>query len=119
MKLLIIDDSSFSRRKLKEAFLKEAPDLEIIEAHDGEAALQILEVEKPDCCVTDLVMPKLDGVAFLQQVKERDMELKIAVLSADIQESRQQECLALGASAFVEKPITQPKIAQILGSFRA
>ena len=116
MKLLIIDDSGFSRRKLKEAILKEQPGIELIEAVDGEEALEKIASDSPDACVTDLLMPKMDGVAFLRAIKERDVPIKVAVFSADIQESRKAECLELGAITFLEKPLTPAKVAQLLAS---
>jgi two-component system chemotaxis response regulator CheY len=116
MKLLIIDDSSFSRRKLREAILKEQPDVELIEASEGEEALAKIEAESPDACVTDLLMPKMDGMAFLRAVKERSLPVKVAVFSADIQESRKAECRELGAVTFLEKPLTPAKIVQLLAS---
>src|ERR1700728_2878444 len=102
MKLLIIDDSGFSRRKFKEAILKEAPTLQIVEAIDGEDALRKLDAERPDGCVTDLLMPKMDGLAFLRALKERSSSMKVVVLSADIQDRRKQECQELGAVLFLE-----------------
>jgi CheY-like chemotaxis protein len=116
MKLLIIDDSGFSRRKLKEAILKEQPTLELVEAADGEEALLKIETDQPDACVTDLLMPKMDGLAFLRTVKDRNLPIKVAVFSADIQESRKTECYELGAVAFLEKPLTPVKISQLLAA---
>ena len=116
MKLLIIDDSGFSRRKLKEAILKEQPALDVIEAVDGEEALLKIESDQPDACVTDLLMPKMDGVAFLRTMKDRNLPIKVAVFSADIQEARKAECYELGAVAFLEKPLTPAKISQLLAT---
>jgi CheY-like chemotaxis protein len=75
-----------------------------------------IETDKPDACVTDLLMPKMDGLAFLRSVKERNLPLKVAVFSADIQEARKAECYELGAVAFLEKPLTPVKITQLLAA---
>jgi len=100
----------------QEAILKEQPDIELIEAADGEEGLKKIETESPDACVTDLLMPKVDGLAFLRTLKERNLPIKAAVFSADIQESRKAECRELGAITFIEKPLTPAKIAQLLAS---
>ena len=92
MKLLIVDDSGFSRRKFREAILKEEPSLDIVEAMDGVDALQKIESEAPDVCVSDLLMPKMSGLDFLRAMKERAPTIKIIVLSADIQDRRKEEC---------------------------
>jgi len=114
MKLLIVDDSGFSRRKFKEAILKEIPSIQIVEAVDGADALQKIESEVPDVCVTDLLMPKMDGLEFLRTVKERALATKVIVLSADIQDRRKEECYQLGAALFVEKPLSAVKLSQLL-----
>ena len=116
MKLLIVDDSGFSRRKFREAILKEEPTLQLVEAVDGEDALQKIELEKPDACVTDLLMPKMDDITFLRAVKERNLTTKVIVLSADIQDRRKDECMELGAALFVEKPLSPAKLAQLLAN---
>ena len=119
MKLLIVDDSGFSRRKFKEAILKEEPSLQIVEAVDGADALQKLEAEAPEVCVTDLLMPKMDGLDFLRAMKERGLTTKVIVLSADIQDRRKEECYALGAALFLEKPLSAVKLSQLLVTLNA
>lgn len=114
MKLLIVDDSGFSRRKFREAILKELPSLDIVEAVDGIDALQKIESEAPDVCVTDLLMPKMSGLEFLRAMQERAPTIKIIVLSADIQDRRKEECYKLGVALFLEKPLSAPKLTQIL-----
>jgi CheY-like chemotaxis protein len=116
MKLLIIDDSGFSRRKLREALLKEDPSLQIVEAVNGEDALQMIASESPDVCVTDLLMPKMDGLAFLRAINERGLSTKVIVLSADIQDRRKQECQELGAALFLEKPLSAAKLSQLVAN---
>lgn len=119
MKLLIVDDSSFARRKLKQALLLAKPNLEIVEACDGEDALQKIVAEIPDYCITDLVMPKMDGVSFLNEVKTRGLVVKVVVASADIQEQRRKECAELGAAGFFEKPLTAAKITGLLAALES
>jgi DNA-binding NarL/FixJ family response regulator len=114
MKLLIVDDSGFARRKFREAILKQEPSLQIVEAVDGVDALQKIESEAPDVCVTDLLMPKMDGLEFLRAMKERVPTTKVIVLSADIQDSRKEACYELGAALFLEKPLSAAKLSQIL-----
>ena len=114
MKLLLVDDSGFSRRKFREAILKELPSLEIVEALDGVDALEKIESEAPDVCVTDLLMPKMSGLEFLRVLKERAPTIKIIVLSADIQDRRKEECYELGVALFLEKPLSAAKLSQLM-----
>ena len=60
-------------------------------------------------------MPKMSGLDFLRAMKERAPTIKIIVLSADIQDRRKEECYKLGVVLFLEKPLSAPKLTQILG----
>ena len=66
-KVLIVEDSDFSRTALRDGFKDE---YEIIEAADGEMALAILKVNKVDIVLLDIVLPKLDGISVLKKIRE-------------------------------------------------
>ena len=70
MKTLIVDDNDINR-KLLQALL-EAEGFETILANDGKEALQLLEHQKADCIISDIMMPNVDGFALLYKVKQDD-----------------------------------------------
>src|SRR5262249_9155868 len=73
MKLLIADDDTVSRSALKD-ILKDEPALEIIEVSDGQHALDLIcDRLRPDLCIVDIRMPRVDGLQLLQRVR-RDPE---------------------------------------------
>ena len=81
---------------------------EVISARNGEEALKILEKETPALIITDILMPKLDGFAFVQKLRDnpKTMGLPVIFLSATyVTPEDQTFAMSLGASRFIEKPI--------------
>jgi len=81
---------------------------EVISAHNGQEALEILENEKPALIITDILMPKLDGFSFVQELRNNPKTLNIPVifLSATyVTPEDRTFAMSLGASRFIEKPI--------------
>lgn len=109
-KILIVDDSSFQRRTIRRA-LAEAG-YQIIEASNGRQAMQLVAAEAPDCILTDLIMPDMDGLTALETWHKEGLTIPVIVVTADIQESTRQECRRLGAWAFINKPIKEDEVRQ-------
>jgi twitching motility two-component system response regulator PilH len=101
-KLLICDDSNFSRKRIIDMI--KSDDFEIIEAQDGQQALDKINDKNPDLVLLDLLMPKITGIELLKILKEKNINVPVIVISADIQESTKQECKKLGAIEFLNKP---------------
>lgn len=113
-KLLIIDDSSFSRRMIKRA-LPTDWSVEATESGDGLDALEKCKGIKFNYIFLDITMPEMDGIEVLQHLNEMDYTAKVYIISADIQEAIREEALALGAVAFIPKPITAEQLDKFLG----
>ena len=75
MKLLIVDDEKGIRDVIKEYAKLEH--YEIIEASDGEEAIEAIQNEDVDCMVLDIMMPHLDGLSALKEIKKQKNILKI------------------------------------------
>lgn len=101
-KILTIDDSMLTRNMLKR-FLEDSG-YEVIVAVDGENGLQVIEEQKPDVIITDLLMPKMDGMQLLREMKKRENTIPIIIFTANIQKAVVQECKELGAFDFFYKP---------------
>ncbi len=100
--ILIIDDSPSTRKAIRKV-VKDAG-YDSIEAADGKEGL-IATAQKPDCILLDLIMPEVDGIEVLKALRNQNSEIPVIVLSADIQEIVREECLELGAKAFINKPM--------------
>ena len=63
IRVLVVDDSAFVRKVVRE-ILSRSPFIEVVGmAHDGEEALQLADELKPDVVTCDLIMPRMDGVS--------------------------------------------------------
>lgn len=81
---------------------------EVISARNGQEALDILETESPALIITDILMPKLDGFALMQQLRRdpKTQDIPVIFLSATyVTPEDRTFAMSLGASRFIEKPI--------------
>lgn len=104
IRTVIVDDSAFVRKVVRE-MLSRSPFIEVVGvARDGEEALHLVEQLNPDVVTCDLMMPGLDGVAFVrQQMAKRPVP--ILILTASPQDGeRAIEALNAGAVDLVQKP---------------
>ncbi len=111
-KILIVDDSSLSRRTLKR--LLEEAGHEVVEAADGLAGLESYFIHRPDLVILDLIMSGMSGTDMLLQLKQMDPNAKVVVVSADIQESTRRIVMEAGARGFLSKPVDAQEILKIL-----
>jgi len=100
--ILIIDDSTYMRSKIRNALKPEGHDL--LEAESGSEALQIIQQRSLDCIILDLIIPEIDGVKILKTLQDRQVNTPVIVVTADIQETVREQCMLLGAKAFMNKP---------------
>ncbi|MCC3407052.1 MAG: response regulator [Microcoleus sp. PH2017_10_PVI_O_A] len=106
--VLIVDDAAFSRRMIRKAI--EEAGHQVIEAANGQEGLDMAASKSPDCMMTDLLMPEMDGFALLKALGEKGSKIPVIVLSADIQDSAKQKCEELGAFMMLKKPPKAPEI---------
>lgn len=104
IRALIVDDSAFARKVVREV-LESSPLIEVVgAARDGEDALQLVETLTPDIVICDLMMPRLDGVGFVRrQMAARP--LPILIVSAAAENAEEViEALNAGALDVIQKP---------------
>jgi CheY-like chemotaxis protein len=77
---------------------------DILEAESGYECFQIIREHSPDCIVLDLILPELDGLKVLKALNDQQSGIPVVVVTADIQETVREQCLELGAKAFINKP---------------
>ena len=111
-KVLLVDDSGLARRSTRRV-LEEAG-YTVVEADDGLSALEQFAVEKPDIVMLDLVMKGMYGLEVLAKLRELDPEVRVIVVSADIQTSSREMVKAAGASAFINKPAQPAHVVAVL-----
>jgi two-component system, OmpR family, alkaline phosphatase synthesis response regulator PhoP len=112
-KILIVDDEPHIRLLLERALLDfEDEGVEILIADNGEAALALIEAEKPALVFLDVMMPKMNGFDVCQKVKrERGLEdIYIVMLTAKGQEFDKQKGEEVGANIYMTKPFDPDEI---------
>jgi two-component system, chemotaxis family, chemotaxis protein CheY len=111
-KILIVDDVRFTRLTLAK-IVRNFGEPAVIEAGDGESALALLQQAEgagTDCIITDLDMPKLDGVGLLQAVREGQAgvprDTKVVLLTGHSEFDRIGPALHFDVDAFLAKPVS-------------
>lgn len=108
--ILVVDDAAFSRRMLRKYL--EAEGCKVLEATNGQQALEIVEQHQPDCILTDLLMPDVDGFQLLKILREKGWKMPIVIITADIQDTSRQRGIELGAVEFINKPAKEDVVRQ-------
>ena len=106
IRLLVVDDSAYNRRNIADVFAT-YPEVEVVgKAADGEEALRLAALLKPDVITLDLEMPRMDGFTFLRILMSRQ-PTPVIVVSSYSQKENVFKALELGALDFVAKPTAQ------------
>jgi two-component system, chemotaxis family, chemotaxis protein CheY len=113
-KILIVDDSSMSRRMMRR--IVESAGYDVVEADEGAAGLEQYFLEKPDLVFLDLTMKDMYGLEVLEKLRELDPGARVIIASADIQDSTREMVQAAGANGFINKPLSPEKVLQAMES---
>ena len=117
-KILLVDDEADILEFLK--YNLEQENFEVLVSTDGKDALKKIS-HKPDVIVLDIMMPEMDGFELYQQIKkdEKYRDIPIIFLTAKSGETDEIKGLDLGASDYIQKPISPKKlIARIKSNLR-
>jgi len=115
--ILVVDDSAAIRKILQRVLRQTGmPIRGIHEAADGQEALELMKTQSVDVILTDINMPRMDGIQFLAAVKAAEQWRNIPVLMVTTEggEAMVGEALRLGASGYVRKPFTADQIKEKL-----
>jgi two-component system chemotaxis response regulator CheY len=102
-KILVIDDSGLTRRILRS--ILEPAGYQVVEASEGKKAIESFSSEKPDLTLLDLTMEDMHGLEVLKKLREIDKQVKVVIVTADIQSFTRKEAEEAGATAFLNKPL--------------
>ena len=117
--VLIIDDSTTMRKIVNRSLRQAGLEFDtVLEAGDGQAALDILAEQKPDIILSDINMPTMDGLEFLKN-KAADPSIKdipvVMVTTEGGSEDMVEQSKELGAAGCVKKPFTPDQVNDVLG----
>jgi two-component system chemotaxis response regulator CheY len=113
-KILVVDDSGLARRTVRQ--LLEEMGHTVEEATDGAQAIERYFLNRHDLVILDMVMEGMYGLEVLMKFKQLDPDIKVIVVTADIQSSTKAEARAAGAAALINKPIVREELTQVVTS---
>lgn len=102
LRLLVVDDSAFEHQVIAK-LLRETKGLTIQTAANGAEGLSAVEADPPDAILTDLVMPDMDGLELVRQVRERHPAIPIILMTAFGNEDVAMRALRAGAANYIPK----------------
>ncbi|WP_127531168.1 response regulator [Paenibacillus kobensis] len=109
LKVMLVDDELLVRLGVKSLIDWEEHDFEYIgDAADGEKALELMERQAPDILLTDIVMPRMDGLALIEAVKHRYPNTLIIVLSSHNEFEYVRKAMKLGVEDYLLKTSMKP-----------
>lgn len=115
-RVLIVDDNDVMRTLLR-AILRSDNNFEVIgEARNGSIAVELAERLKPDIVCLDVVMPEMDGLEALREIKSTRAETQVVMITGSPSANNVQEAMTLGANGFIVKPFNAAKILDTLAA---
>lgn len=115
VKILIGDDSILARKQLKDVITSFGIS-NIIEACNGQEAIDKYKEQKPDMVFLDIVMPVKDGHSAIAEIMEVNPDADIVIVSSVGTQSQLRQAIQLGAKDFIQKPLNVRQIESILKS---
>ena len=110
LKILICDDSILARKQMKD-IINSIGSPTILEASNGQQAIDMYKEHKPDLTFLDIVMPVKDGIT---EIMEFDSNATIFVASSVGTQSELKKALTAGASDFIQKPIDKNQVINLI-----
>lgn len=112
MRLLIVDDEKNTREGLKWALERE--EMEVQTAGDGEEALAMLRADPAELVITDLKMPRMDGMELLRHLREEFPETDVVILTGHGTVESAVEAMRVGAFHYLIKPVNLDELKLLL-----
>jgi two-component system chemotaxis response regulator CheY len=111
--ILLVDDSATMLMSLKGTL--EIGGYGVATAPDGEAALGLLKAGmKPDLIITDINMPKLDGIGLIQEARKLLRFTPILALTTESQQAKREEAKKSGATGWLVKPVGGQDLLKVI-----
>jgi two-component system response regulator YesN len=117
-KLLLVDDEKPIRDKLINNIDWEENDYQVYSAVDGQEALDIIEKEEIDILVTDIQMPKLNGMNLIGKSKKLSENLKVIIISGFAEFEYAQKSIRFGVNDYLLKPFRSKKLLEVVNRAR-
>jgi len=114
LRVLVVDDEPRQRKILSRIIRDYRNGYEVLEAKNGETALELCKEGKPDIVFSDIRMPKMDGLSMIEQIYRHNRHAKIVVVSGYNDFDYAQRALHMRVYRYLLKPIEDEKIRDII-----
>ena len=112
-KVMVCDDSIFVRKKMRDILALLGVN-DVIEAEDGQQAVDKYKSENPTLVFMDIIMPEKDGVEALSEIMAFDSGARVVMASSVGTQKNLKDAITAGAYDFLQKPIETADIARII-----
>jgi DNA-binding NarL/FixJ family response regulator len=112
--ILIIDDEKSVRITLREFLLMDNHQVEVLEGAEG--ALNLLRNNKIDIVISDLILPRVNGIALLKEIHEQFPDIELIIISGEPTINTATEAIRLGVYDYLPKPVSMKRIRQVVSN---
>ena len=112
LRILYVEDEDDVRRNAVEYLKRIAK--EVLEASDGKEAIKVWADEKPDIIITDISMPRLNGLDMARYIRSKDQDVQIIIATAYTDTDYLMKAVELNLVKYLVKPITKEKLQSAL-----
>jgi len=111
MKIMLVDDSK-TMRHIQKSVLIQLGYSDVVEACDGQEAMDLLETTTPDLLLVDWGMPNMDGLSLVKAFRQSDTLTPVIMVASEPNKSHVAEAIKAGADNYVVKPFTPDLLSQ-------
>jgi diguanylate cyclase (GGDEF)-like protein len=113
--LLYVEDDKDSRCLVTGMIHRLFPDITVIVAEDGKKGLDLYIANQPDIVLTDIIMPRMDGIRMAREIRKINGTARIIVLTASNDTAFILDAVDIGISRYVQKPIRKSDLVSAIG----
>jgi len=115
-RIVIVDDSDFSRSKIRSILTQHGFNI-VGEASNGNEALRIVKDKKPHLVIVDVVMPEFSGIELTEKILSTSTNTGVIVVSSLTQEQVVMQAIAAGALDFIAKPLVETQLVESVSKY--
>ncbi|MGO4697450.1 response regulator [Paenibacillus sp. 2TAB26] len=114
MNILIIDDDFIIKGDVKRTLMKSFPDFNVYEASSTKEALVIMEEDHMDIILTDIIMPGMDGMTFIESYRNRFLDTQWIVMTGLSGHIYFRKAMQLGVRDYLLKPFSKSELSETI-----
>jgi len=114
MNILIIENECILKGGVKRTLMMNFPDLNVYEASSTKEALVMMEVDRMDIILIDIIMPGMDGWSFIETYRNRFIDTQWIVMSGLSSHSDFRKAMQLGVKYYLLKPFSKAELSKTI-----